>query len=409
VVGLTLTGLFLNPLHVPLPAFFDVHQRKAFRRQTEKYDPPSHKGKHFVVLVNPNAGAGQGLLIYEEIVKPMLEKAKVSHDIIFTVGSGHAQKSCAMIAAGKVRVESGTGKLLDKTVRTITIKKKIDCVISCSGDGMLHECLNGLLQATGSCGVPLAVVPVGSGNGVSDSLYGRKCGPHKALEKIINGEAAPIDVMAMSYEGSDDVTYDLHFFSWAVFADHDYLTESSLRFLGPVVKMILAPIIVIFRMTHYQGVVDFVPVQPPKDLLKSGSYVDPKIFPASPTKGMRRIEDGFWCFGAGNLAEAGGDLAATPNIANDEGAVDILLVTKSKGNVNSFKGLGIFLAAETGEHVKRDDVMVLKTNKFHLTPGKSKYRGSRGHIQLSGQEMPLPREGERVTVEVFRGRVTVMM
>jgi len=220
----------------------------------------------------------------------MLTKSGATHDLVYTTGPGHAQSLCADVK-----------------------RAAYDCVISGSGDGMLHECLNGLLSTASPASADsprrsarkqvaalpaLAVVPIGSGNGVADSLYGRKCGPHAALKKIIEGSAKPIDVMAMRTEGSDAITYDLHFFSWAVFADHDYLTEQPLRFLGPVVKMILAPIIVILRRTFYDGVVDFTPAEYPS----GQQYTNPRTFPPSPDDpSMRRITDGFWCFAVGNL------------------------------------------------------------------------------------------------------------
>jgi sphingosine kinase len=215
-----LLGLFLNPLGIPLPAFFDVHQRKGLRKATRAYAPPeSLPTRHYVVLVNPNAGAGQGRIIYEEVILPMLEKAGQTHDVVWTVGPGHATEVCAAVAAGRLRgVRSGTGKIRSTATTTVTLAPP-DCVISASGDGMLHECLNGLLapaagratrasspaRSGAGCPVPLAVVPVGSGNGVSDSLYGRGCGPHAALAKIIAGKPKPADVMAVRYDGEEAV------------------------------------------------------------------------------------------------------------------------------------------------------------------------------------------------------------
>ncbi|GMH78896.1 hypothetical protein TrLO_g8627 [Triparma laevis f. longispina] len=398
-ISLVLTGLFMNPLNVPLPLFFQVHDRKKLRNRSKAYDPPSSlKSKKFLVLVNPNAGAGMGKLTYDEVIKPMLEKAKQSHDVVFTTGPGHASQVCREVAANPA-LES------------------YDCIISASGDGMLHECLNGLLSNVSASSKghntrtakrqlpPLAVVPVGSGNGVADSLYGRRCGPHVALEKIIAGKPSDIDVMAMTYVGKPELglIYDLHFFCWAVFSDHDFLTENTLRWLGPMLKMVLAPAIVILRMTWYGGVLDFAPVEVAKDLKKH--YKDPKSWPESPDdKTMRRVDDSFWCMAAGNLKEAGGDLSATPYVKQDEGAVDILMVTKSRGWVSRFRGLMVFLQAENGEHTEFDDIQIVKCNKFRLKPGKSRYRGSPGHLQLSGQEQ----ENGEVEVEVRTGLARVM-
>ena len=84
----------------------------------------------FLILVNPNAGAGMGKLTYEEVIRPMLEKAKIKHDVIVTKYLGHSGQVCAEIAS------------LSKKEST-----SHDVIISASGDGMLHECLNGLLSS----------------------------------------------------------------------------------------------------------------------------------------------------------------------------------------------------------------------------------------------------------------------
>ena len=47
-------------------------------------------------------------------------------------------------------------------------------IVSMSGDGVVHEIVQGLAAANnGSMGVPLAVLPCGSSNGLSMSFYGR--------------------------------------------------------------------------------------------------------------------------------------------------------------------------------------------------------------------------------------------
>ena len=176
-------------------------------------------GGHFFVVVNPHAGAGDGLIVYEEVVRPMLSSAGATHEVAFTCGPGDAQILCADAAA---RAESS----------------RPQCIISVGGDGVLHECLNGLLAAHREGGgvaprtsLPLAVVPAGSGNGVADSLYGRGATAVEAIAAVLGGSPQPVDVMALRYPGSETperLTFDLHFLCWAVFGDHDYLTENAL-------------------------------------------------------------------------------------------------------------------------------------------------------------------------------------
>ena len=292
---------------------------------------------------------------------------------------------------------------------------------------MLHECLNGLYEGMEKSRAPsspsrntrarteteqqkrrinippISPIPVGSGNGVATSLFGRNCGPHGALSKIIAGSPTPIDILSVTVdEDTKPTLYDLHFFCWAAFSDHDFMTEHQYRNLGPMLKMIIAPLIVIFRKTIYQGTCDFVPVDCPKDLVASGAYTGGCDYPVSPLgEGMRRIEEGFWCFAAGNLLEAGGGLSATPNVKQSEGAVDILMVTSTTSpNLSRWRCLTLFLEMETGKHVFADDVRLVKTKKFILRTNGA------GHCQLSGQEIKVK---EKLEVEVLKGAMTVMM
>ena len=51
----------------------------------------------------------------------------------------------------------------------------VDCLISVSGDGLIHECINGLADhpdGKDALQIPVAPVPAGSGNGLSVSLLG---------------------------------------------------------------------------------------------------------------------------------------------------------------------------------------------------------------------------------------------
>ena len=49
--------------------------------------------------------------------------------------------------------------------------------------------------------------------------------------------------------------------SWGIIADHDYLVEKPLRFLGPMLKGLVAPIYLIARHKVYHGKLSFVPAQ----------------------------------------------------------------------------------------------------------------------------------------------------
>ena len=264
--------------------------------------------KHVAILVNPNAGGGKGASIYDEIVKPMLTKTGVSHEVHFTKYHGHAKQ----IVQGMVE-HQGRGCVAESG-------RPVHAIICVSGDGMLHECINGLARGCADeealaallPQVALAIVPAGSGNGVAASLYGRGSDALTVMGRIIDGKPAPLDTMAVRTAASPRAAplYDVHFCCWACFADHDYLTERPLRWLGPTLKMLLAPAIVILRRRLYRGHVDFEPHADARRGVQG--YSDPDALPPSPTDArMRRVQGDFWCLAVANLPEAGGDLSPT--------------------------------------------------------------------------------------------------
>ena len=343
----------------------------------------------------------------------MLARAGATHDCVFTTSEGHAGRVCFAIGSGAREVESGTGKMSDGGVLepVLLANVEVSCILSCSGDGMLHECLNGLISGSkvnpdkSFTPPPLAPIPVGSGNGVACSLFGRGCTPHSAVTRCLEGVASPVDIFAVRLDGGE-VIYDLHFFCWSCFADHDYLTEGPLRPWGPIVKMLVAPALVIWNAKVYEGVLDFLPADPkltPPELLNSGAYTPPEGFEASPLgEGWRRATDGFWCFAVGNLSEAGGGMAATPNAKQSEGAADILMSLRSKfpaGGFSRWRSLMLFLQMEKGEHVVEDDITVVKVKKMRLET-----KGA-GHLQLSGQEL---KQAKVVELEVVDMGVRVV-
>ena len=66
--------------------------------------------------------------------------------------------------------------------------------------------------------------------------------------------ALPIDILAaraLPIDAAVPPKYDLHYFCWGVFAEHDHLTEGPLRSLGPALKHALALLIVLRRLTSF--------------------------------------------------------------------------------------------------------------------------------------------------------------
>lgn len=98
--------------------------------------------KKIVFIVNPKAGT-QKIQEIEEAIQAYLDLEKFSFEIVFTTHKGHGSE------IAKEAVESD-----------------VDLIVSVGGDGSLHD----VAQEVVGTDLPVAVWPLGSGNGLARSL-----------------------------------------------------------------------------------------------------------------------------------------------------------------------------------------------------------------------------------------------
>lgn len=133
------------------------------------------------VLVNPVGGPGKAPQVLESRVKPILEAAGCKLDIEFTKYKNHGIE-----IAEKLNIQD------------------YDALVCLSGDGMLHEVLNGYAkrkdfkQALSSC--PVAPIPAGSGNAMAINLLGAQNGFSLSLAclNVIKGKPLRLDVCTVT-------------------------------------------------------------------------------------------------------------------------------------------------------------------------------------------------------------------
>lgn len=133
------------------------------------------------VVVNPHGGPGKAAQIFQGRVLPILEAAGCEVDATLTTHSQHGLE----------------------LARDLDLSKSYDAIVCVSGDGMLHEVLNGLVQhkdPARALAIPLAPVPAGSGNAVTVNLIGVAQGFNLALASlnIIKGKPMDVDVCSVT-------------------------------------------------------------------------------------------------------------------------------------------------------------------------------------------------------------------
>eukprot|EP01097_Dermamoeba_algensis_P009453 TRINITY_DN6641_c0_g1_i1.p1 TRINITY_DN6641_c0_g1~~TRINITY_DN6641_c0_g1_i1.p1 ORF type:complete len:451 (-),score=117.56 TRINITY_DN6641_c0_g1_i1:36-1388(-) len=135
---------------------------------------------------------------------------------------------------------------------------KYDGIVVLSGDGLLHEVLNGLMNRDDwmvAIRTPIGCIPAGSGNGLAHSI-----GNHDPLSgaiTVIKRKTKPLDVWSVLLEPYDkemtqsDVKYSFLSLTWGIVADID-IESDKLRWLGSL-RFIVSGLLRIFFLKKYRG------------------------------------------------------------------------------------------------------------------------------------------------------------
>ncbi len=135
---------------------------------TQEIDRVKSKKKEVFLVINPVAAGGRVKTIWEDQIKPLIDKYNLEYDFEFTSAPQHA------IEIARTRVNEGY---------------KIIC--SVGGDGTANEVLNGILKAD-KTGI-FSVIPVGTGDAAT--AYGIPEGDlEAAIQCLVEGQNKTFDV-----------------------------------------------------------------------------------------------------------------------------------------------------------------------------------------------------------------------
>ncbi|KAJ1911824.1 hypothetical protein H4219_005816 [Mycoemilia scoparia] len=183
---------------------------------------------NILILLNPNSGQLLGGKVYSNIVRPILLASGIKYELYETKYPRDAEEC-----------------VKSKDLSQYT------AIASISGDGLLHEIVNGLLSRKDNeqfKKIPLAIIPAGSGNGLAKSI---ECTyPEAATIAIIKGNTKPMDIMSVSFS-SGVVKYCFLSVTWGIIADIDIESE-RLRWAGPA-RFDLYGLLRLLKLRKYKG------------------------------------------------------------------------------------------------------------------------------------------------------------
>ncbi|XP_019732268.1 sphingosine kinase 1 isoform X2 [Hippocampus comes] len=210
--------------------------------------PPSELSHpcRMMLLVNPHSGKGQALVLYNNHVQRMLNEAGVLHTLVVTERQNHARE----------------------LVREADLSQW-DALVIMSGDGLLFEVINGLLDRSDwkeAIRTPLGILPGGSGNALAASIH------HYAGASLVSSEELLVSCGFLLCKGvvSRMDLVSVHLFSgtrlfsflslaWGFVADVDIESEKY-RHVGAA-RFTVGTLVRLASLRVYKGKLAYLPLE----------------------------------------------------------------------------------------------------------------------------------------------------
>ncbi|KAI9339299.1 ATP-NAD kinase-like domain-containing protein [Obelidium mucronatum] len=211
---------------------------KSLRIPCKDYDvskgiPPR---KPIFMFVNPFGGVKEAVKIFDSVILPMLETAGIPYERKDTEFMGQAEK----------------------IMQTIDVTK-YSAFISVSGDGVLHEVINGMMSRRdwrAARLVPVGTIGAGSSNAMNANLGHHF--PAYGVLSIIKETTRPMDLISCTFHKSKKVVYSHLNMAWAYIADLD-IESDQFRWIGRE-KTTLSALNRLIRLRKYRAHVGILPV-----------------------------------------------------------------------------------------------------------------------------------------------------
>jgi sphingosine kinase len=347
--------------------------------------------KNLKVLVNPHGGKGKGRALYVNKVEPIFLAAGCTLDVTYTTHSGHAIEIAREMKLG------------------------YDALVTVSGDGLIHEVLNGMNQHEhrdqAFC-IPIAPIPTGSGNGLSLNLLGLQEGLDicAAALNVLKGQ--PLKTDLFSFTQGDRCRISFMSQTIGITADLDIETEQlrwmgDIRFIVGYIRAIIArklcPIELSMKVVDQDKsrMMDALHARRAGELLSPSSFRssllgdDKKTDSASSSHEWTRFKRPILWMYAGQGPFVSRDLMQFPVSLADDGLIDISIqeITSRKALLRAMDG-----AAEGRTYW-------INTNRyFKASAYRARPLAPKGTLMVDGEQVPF----EEFQVDVLNGLGTFL-
>ncbi|XP_042341139.1 sphingosine kinase 1-like [Plectropomus leopardus] len=197
-----------------------------------------------MLLVNPQSGKGHALTLYNNHIQRMLNEAGVTHTLVITERQNHARE----------------------LVKEADLSQW-DALVIMSGDGLLFEVINGLLERPDweeAIRTPLGILPSGSGNALAASIHHySRASPVSSEELLVScgfllcqGLVARMDLVSI-HLSSGPRLFSFLSLAWGFVADVDIESEKY-RHVGAA-RFTVGTLVRLASLRVYKGKLAYLP------------------------------------------------------------------------------------------------------------------------------------------------------
>lgn len=198
-----------------------------------------------MLLVNPQSGKGQALTLYNNHIQHMLNEAGVTHTLVITERQNHARE----------------------LVKEADLSQW-DALVIMSGDGLLYEVINGLLDRPDweeAVRTPLGILPGGSGNALAASIHHYSGAPPVFSEELLlscgfllcQRLVTRMDLVSVHLSSSPRL-FSFLSLAWGFVADVDIESEKY-RHAGAA-RFTIGTLVRLASLRVYRGTLSYLPV-----------------------------------------------------------------------------------------------------------------------------------------------------
>uniref|UniRef100_A0A8C5PW20 Sphingosine kinase 1 n=1 Tax=Leptobrachium leishanense TaxID=445787 RepID=A0A8C5PW20_9ANUR len=323
--------------------------------------------RRLFLLLNPCGGRGNAFQQCHSHILPMITEADISYNLIQTERQNHARE----------------------LVQGINLEEW-DGIIVISGDGLLYEVINGLMERPDwedAIKMPVGILPCGSGNALAGAInynagFEQAMGSELLLNCILllcRGTVMPMDLVSVT-TCSGTRCFSFLSVAWGFISDVDIESEKY-RHMGSA-RFTVGTMVRVASLRTYKGRLSYLPVLDGHRPILNGPKDDliPPLGQPVP-KTWVTLEEDFVLVLAIYQSHLGADLFTAPFSSINDGLIHLFFV---KAGISRASLVRLFLAMEKGNHIEMECpyVVHVPARAFRLEPLTQK-----GILTVDGEQV----------------------